>query len=115
MFPIECAPLRERLDDIPHLAQHLLDGIIKKLNIAKIRLTTADIDRFKRYDWPGNVRELENVIERAAILASNERLHFVLPKAGTRSSSTTGARPVALVPLERDRFAWKHFRLPCET
>ena len=73
------APLRERLDDIPLLAQHALDGVIAKLNIPKIRLSSADIDRLESYQWPGNVRELENVIERAAILASKGRLRISLP------------------------------------
>ncbi len=90
VFPIESAPLRERIDDIPHLAQHALEGVISKLNIARIRLSSADIDRLKNYDWPGNVRELENVIERAAILASNGRLRISLPDSGARRSSKTG-------------------------
>ena len=87
VFPIESAPLRERLDDIPLLAQHALDGVIAKLNIPKIRLSSADIDRLESYRWPGNVRELENVIERAAILASKGRLRISLPDV------TAGGRP----------------------
>ena len=87
VFPIESAPLRERRDDIPALAQHALEGVIAKLNSPKIRLTASDIDRLQRYDWPGNVRELENVIERAVILALNGRLRINLPglDAGARS------------------------------
>ncbi|MDT2021735.1 sigma 54-interacting transcriptional regulator [Methylocella sp. CPCC 101449] len=81
VFPIESVPLRERLEDIPQLAQHALEGAIRKLNLPPITLTKADIDRLMRYDWPGNVRELENVIERAAILASNGRLRISLPEA----------------------------------
>ena len=81
VFPIESVSLRERLEDIPQLAQHALEGAIRKLNLPAITLTKADIDRLMRYDWPGNVRELENVIERAAILASNGRLRISLPEA----------------------------------
>ena len=91
VFPIESAPLRQRLDDIPLLARHALDGVIAKLNIPKIRLSAADIDRLKSYDWPGNVRELENVIERAAILASKGRLRISLPDVATPRRAERGA------------------------
>jgi transcriptional regulator with GAF, ATPase, and Fis domain len=96
VFPIESAPLRERLDDIPLLAQHALDGVIAKLNIPKMRLTAADIDRLASYQWPGNVRELENVIERAAILASKGRLRISLPDV------TAAGRPTKAGPVHRD-------------
>jgi len=79
VFPIESVPLRERSEDIPPLAQHALDGAIRKLNITKVKLKSSDIDRLTKYDWPGNVRELENVIERAAILAVNGRLRIDIP------------------------------------
>lgn len=79
VFPIECVPLRERMEDVPLLAQHALEGTINRLNIPEIRLKRSDIDRLMRYNWPGNVRELENAIERAAILAKNNQLRFNLP------------------------------------
>lgn len=79
VFPIESVPLRERREDIPPLAQHALDGVSAKLNVQSLRLTSSDIERLQAYHWPGNVRELENVIERAAILASRGRLRISLP------------------------------------
>ena len=106
VFPIESAPLRERVDDIPLLAQHALDGAIAKLNVPKIRLSSADIDKLKSYDWPGNVRELENVIERAAILASKGRLRISLPDvaAGRRTQKAGPARnDEAALMTEGDR------------
>ncbi len=106
VFPIESAPLRERPDDIAPLAQHALEGVIAKLNIPKIRLTTSDIDRLLRYDWPGNVRELENVIERAAILASNGRLRINLPVLEPRDRMTktkVASATVATIITEAER------------
>ncbi len=82
VFPIECVPLRERPEDIPLLAQHALEGAIRKLNIPPLRLSRADIDHLMQYSWPGNVRELENAIERAAILARDGQLRFDLPGTG---------------------------------
>ncbi|MEC9346722.1 MAG: sigma 54-interacting transcriptional regulator [Pseudomonadota bacterium] len=79
VFPIECAPLRERTSDIPVLADHFLGTVCARLNLKKPELTKANIEALKAYDWPGNARELQNVIERAAILARDGRLRFDLP------------------------------------
>ncbi len=79
VFPIECAPLRERPDDIPLLASHILASVGRRLGHAKLRLTQGDMQRLRQYDWPGNIRELENVLERAAILARDGRLRLDLP------------------------------------
>jgi DNA-binding NtrC family response regulator len=65
---VKMPPLRERKDDIPLLARHLLD----RLNEIEGKLIKGFDDGvmevFRAYDWPGNVRELENVVERAYIL-----------------------------------------------
>jgi PAS domain S-box-containing protein len=81
VFPIHSVPLRERKEDIPLLAEHLLAAISRKLNLRRVALTRGNIGQLSSYGWPGNVRELENVIERAAILAANGRLRFDLPTA----------------------------------
>ncbi|WP_224745696.1 sigma-54 interaction domain-containing protein [Neiella litorisoli] len=76
VFPIESAPLRQRADDIPLLAQHFLDKAGKRLNKPDMRISLAQLETLKRYDWPGNIRELENVIERQVILAHGQWLKF---------------------------------------
>ena len=78
VFPVECAPLRDRRDDIPVLADHFLKIACSRLNIASPVLTRANIVELKAYGWPGNARELQNLIERAAILARNGRMQFSL-------------------------------------
>jgi PAS domain S-box-containing protein len=83
VFPVDLVPLRERSDDIPLLAMHLLRGAAKKLKTGALRMTEADGRRLAQYAWPGNVRELQNVIERAAILARNGRVRIDLPDLGT--------------------------------
>ncbi len=80
VFPIDCAPLRKRREDIPLLAEHFLKQASERLNIAKPSLTVGNINALKAYDWPGNVRELQNVIERAAILATKGRMVLTLPQ-----------------------------------
>ncbi|WP_417568307.1 sigma-54-dependent transcriptional regulator [Marinobacter sp.] len=67
-------PLREREDDIPLLAGHILDRIAKEYECDPARLTPAAIERLKSYDFPGNVRELENVLERAFTLCDADQI-----------------------------------------
>jgi Nif-specific regulatory protein len=68
VMPLFLPPLRERLEDIPEIARHLL-GKIGKVQNRKLSIQDAAIRRLAAYTWPGNVRELENCLERAAILA----------------------------------------------
>jgi len=79
VFPIQIAPLRERTEDIPLLAQHFVQRSVNELRCPEPRLTRAGIVRLQSYDWPGNVRELQNVIERAVILSRGGVLEFDLP------------------------------------
>lgn len=79
VFPIQVAPLRERREDIPLLAQHFVKLCVKEMCAAKPRLTRAGIVQLQSYDWPGNIRELRNIIERAVILAHGGTLEFDLP------------------------------------
>jgi PAS domain S-box-containing protein len=81
VFPIHCAPLRERREDIPLLAQHFIGQAVRRLNLPEPVLTRAAAEQLAAYDWPGNARELQNVIERAAILARGGKLSFELPAA----------------------------------
>ncbi|MBZ0334512.1 sigma-54-dependent transcriptional regulator [Marinobacter sp. AL4B] len=66
--------LRERRDDIPLLAAHILERIAGEYECDPATLTSAAIDRLKSYDFPGNVRELENILERAFTLCDEDRI-----------------------------------------
>ncbi len=67
-------PLRERPEDVPVLAAHLLEEASARLRAPRLAgdLFQALLGPFKRYPWPGNVREMENVIERLAVLFTHE-------------------------------------------
>jgi PAS domain S-box-containing protein len=95
VFPIHLVPLRERTEDIPLIAMHLLGNAAKKLNTGELRMTQGDARRLTLYDWPGNVRELQNVIERAAILARGGRIRLDLPDVPASGGSRRG--PTAVV------------------
>ncbi len=74
VFPIRLPPLRERPEDIPLLAEHCLKKHRDKMNRAVIGFTEEARECLCEYDYPGNVRELENVIERALILSTGDRI-----------------------------------------
>ena len=69
VFPIAVPPLRERLEDVPLLAEHFAREIALRNNWKEARIAPEALERLVRYGWPGNVRELRNVVERALILA----------------------------------------------
>jgi len=58
VFPLEIPPLRNRVEDIPLLAEYILDRLARQLGSKRPRLTLANVQELQRYNWPGNVREL---------------------------------------------------------
>ncbi|MDB5819312.1 MAG: response regulator of zinc sigma-54-dependent two-component system [Rhizobacter sp.] len=68
VFPIQLPPLRDRLEDIPLLAEHFLGDIGQREGSSK-RFSRQALDTMSRYHWPGNVRELRNVAQRAYVMA----------------------------------------------
>lgn len=76
VFPVRLPPLRERGDDVAILAQHLLARFSARTGKAIEGVAPDTMARLLAYPWPGNVRELENVIERAAILATGPILEI---------------------------------------
>ena len=68
-FPIAVPPLRERRDDIPALATHILRNVSLRFDKALTGFSPAALDALSAHSWPGNVRELENEIERSATFA----------------------------------------------
>ena len=74
VVPIHTPPLRERLEDIPELAEHFVSRIANQLGIKPPVLTPEAVEALCRRRWSGNVRELGNAIERALILCREGRI-----------------------------------------
>jgi transcriptional regulator with PAS, ATPase and Fis domain len=68
---LEVPALRERLDDIPLLVEHFLDGVAERTGKSRKRLHPELLAAFYEWHWPGNVREMENEIERLCVLAGD--------------------------------------------
>ncbi|MGC8915475.1 MAG: sigma-54-dependent transcriptional regulator [Thermoanaerobaculum sp.] len=74
VFPIVLPPLRERREDIPALALHLLSRASARNNLPLPLLRPASLGALVLPPWPGNIRELANHMERVAILSPGERV-----------------------------------------
>ncbi|MFG6114401.1 sigma 54-interacting transcriptional regulator [Halobacillus sp. MO56] len=70
-LPIYIPPLRERMEDIPLLIDHLIQKLNENYGRNVKRVEEAALEKLKNYHWPGNVRELENIIGRAMIYMEN--------------------------------------------
>ena len=114
VFPIVLPPLRERLVDVPLLAQHFLRAIGTQEGQAR-QFAPAALEQLASYTWPGNVRELRNVVQRAWVMAHGETIDDAgLPNAAP-SEGVSG------VPAEESsaglvsREAGVHIALPIGT
>jgi two-component system response regulator GlrR len=74
VLSIELPPLRNRLEDIPLLAQHFAAGFGRAYGKEGARFDAEALARLEKHDWPGNVRELQSVVERAVLLATEVTL-----------------------------------------
>jgi two-component system response regulator AtoC len=94
---LEVPPLRERPKDIPLLFDHFLSRFREALGKPVQGIADDALARLVSYPWPGNVRELENVVERAVILASGDRIRLSeLPEtvvSQARADRADGADP----------------------
>jgi DNA-binding NtrC family response regulator len=78
-------PLRERREDIPMLLLHFLEFYCQENGKPLRQFTPSSMKLLMDYDWPGNVRELENVVERAVVLSTQERVDIDLLPESVRS------------------------------
>ncbi|MDQ7990805.1 MAG: nif-specific transcriptional activator NifA [Candidatus Dactylopiibacterium sp.] len=93
VMPIRLPALRERLEDVPAIARHLIARIARSQGRA-LELSDAAVARLAQYTWPGNVRELENCLERAAVMSESGRIDLELIRIDRpREQAAAGAAP----------------------
>jgi len=74
VFPVRLPSLRERLEDIPLLAEYFLQRVAPGLGRRFCGVEPASMRRLQQYRWPGNIRQLQNVIEQSAVLSDGGEL-----------------------------------------
>jgi transcriptional regulator with GAF, ATPase, and Fis domain len=88
VFPLELPPLRQRIEDIVPLAEHFLEILSGQSGTLLKTLSTPVSVVLRQHSWPGNVRELQHAIERAFILAGDQRQlqpgYFTFPEGDAR-------------------------------
>ncbi len=94
---ITLPPLRERLEDIPALADNFINLFTAKYNKPQLKLTAEAITKLKQHRWPGNIRELSHAIERAVLLCPGNEITAQQLLLDTIDNTTTN---VVLQPLE---------------
>src|SRR5262249_10209574 len=100
-LPLRLPALRERIEDLPILAQHILQGLAIELGKPKLTLSNAALAALRSYGWPGNIRELRNVLERAVLLheaelIAPEHLSFDRAMGALPSETSKGATLLAV-------------------
>jgi transcriptional regulator with PAS, ATPase and Fis domain len=110
---IHVPPLRERVEDIPVIARHLVGQFGMEMVKPRCYLDSAAMTHLVAYRWPGNVRELRNVIERAVMLAredaiSGSEIKALLPSA-KQSDSGSDCALASLPYMEAKRQALDEF------
>jgi two-component system response regulator AtoC len=100
VFPIRLPPLRERLEDVPLLAQHFLQKHAKAFRRAVTGLEPDALRVLTSHGWPGNVRELENAIERAVAVAAGDRVRAedLPPEVAAAPAATPPGELLAALP-----------------
>ena len=104
VMPILPPPLRERMEDLPEIARHLLDRLAG-IQSRPLRLTAAAQRRLAQHHWPGNVRELENCLERAAVMSQDgeidaELIRIDKPRANAGRGTSGVASPAPAVRVQ---------------
>ncbi len=99
VITIDVPPLRARLDDVPHLAEHFLARFRHQAARRVSGFSREALDAMMRYGWPGNVRELRNAVERAIVLGDREQIMLqdlppqILSSAGALRTQTSLPTP----------------------
>ncbi len=96
-------PLRERREDIPHLANHFLEVLRPRVKRQMRGITPAALAALVDYAWPGNVRELVNLLERATLLSEDDEIGLDdLPENVSRRDGGGGPKVVGAASQAED-------------
>src|SRR5215470_13339789 len=99
VVPLHIPPLRERREDIPLLAEHIVRKFNERLKKHVAGIEPDALERLVAYGWPGNIRELENVLERTLLFSDSTRIRLRdLPPLSPMAPSEVGSPASASSP-----------------
>ncbi len=101
VIELKVPSLRQRREDIPQLAQHIIEKLASEQGIEAPHLGQATLERLQRYAFPGNVRELENILERALTLSDGREIHpddLALPESDDSAAESADAASLQQPP-----------------
>jgi len=107
VFAISLPPLRDRLEDVPLLAEHFLKKHGARMGLTSVRPGPEALKAMVLYRWPGNVRELENCIERGLVLCEGGTLDLASLPETVRRASGIGRRATDSSDDRSDTFSIK--------
>ncbi|MEW6377306.1 MAG: sigma 54-interacting transcriptional regulator [Thermodesulfobacteriota bacterium] len=104
VIPIQIPPLRERKEDIPSIADYLIEILNRDLGTHVIKISPEVLRVFENYDWPGNVREMANILERIISVTEGDTIQIHhLPFFLQRITETSAKlQPTLLKRLRED-------------
>lgn len=102
-LPLYVPALRERSEDIPHIARRLLAGLAGEMGLSDIELDSSAEQALQSYTWPGNIRELRNVLEHAAILSDSSLITSRDLRFAIAATETTTDYDTSLTLLEVEK------------
>jgi two-component system response regulator PilR (NtrC family) len=108
VIELRVPPLRERREDIPQLAAHILDRISPDWSMERPSLSQAALEALLAYEFPGNVRELENILERAVALCEGgtiEAADLHLPRNGSNGIAAVASAGMTSAAAESNAAA----------
>ena len=105
VIPIDLPPLRERIEDIPLLAEHFVRKYSMQMSKPVDSMPDEVMEMLKSHDWPGNIRELQNVVERGVVMTTGPvltrrttdhlRMGEVAPLQAVEAAEPAGVRTLA--------------------
>jgi DNA-binding NtrC family response regulator len=111
VVPIFVPPLRDRVEDIPILAEYFVSVYCAANSVAPKKITAEAMTALKRYSWPGNVRELENAIQRLIVMTDGDQIALTdLPPEIIQAGQDSKARfhlPVGGINLDQEMGAFE--------
>lgn len=100
IFEIKLPSLRERVKDIPLLANYYVKQFSEKTNKKALQIADDFLQKLENYSWPGNIRELKNVIERSVILSSGDILTADVLPYEMQHQSENNSKPMSAFSMQ---------------